>query len=87
MAHVQVPRALTALVTGMPTHVQVEAQTVQALIAALDRQWPGVATCLCSSQAHLRPHINVFVDGERATLMTPIRDASVVRVLMAVSGG
>jgi len=35
----------------------------------------------------LRPHINVFVDGEPADLATQCAEASVVHVIPAVSGG
>ena len=35
----------------------------------------------------LRPHINVFVDGERATLEAAVGVDSVVHVIPAVSGG
>lgn len=35
----------------------------------------------------IREHINVFVDGERSTLDTPLRPGAEVRVITAVSGG
>jgi molybdopterin converting factor small subunit len=35
----------------------------------------------------VRRHINIFVDGERATLDTPLRDGVKVYVLTAISGG
>ena len=34
-----------------------------------------------------KEHINVFVDGERATVATPLAPGSVVHVIPAVSGG
>ncbi len=35
----------------------------------------------------LRPHLNVFVDGERAGLATAVGPVSTVHVIPAVSGG
>jgi molybdopterin converting factor small subunit len=35
----------------------------------------------------LRPHINVYVDQERASLDTPLEAGSRVDVLAAISGG
>ena len=35
----------------------------------------------------LRPHINVYVDRERAGLETPLEPGSRVDVLAAISGG
>ncbi len=87
MAQVHLPRALTALVPGLPLRVELDAQAVQELIAKLDQRWAGLANCLCNSHMTLRPHINVYVDGERAMLSTMLHPRSVVRVLMAVSGG
>lgn len=87
MAQVFFPRALSAVVTGLPKQTECQATTVQELIAALDERWPGISGCLCGTQESLRPHVNVYVDGDRATLATPVLPASVVRVLTAVSGG
>ncbi len=87
MAQVYLPRPLAALIAGLPKQTEVEATTVQALIAALEQRWPGVTTCLCGTPDALRPHINIYVDGARATLATPVQAGSVVRVLTAVSGG
>ena len=36
-------------------------------IDALDARWPGMRDRLCDSTPAIRRHINVFVDGERAT--------------------
>jgi molybdopterin synthase sulfur carrier subunit len=87
MAQVQLPRPLARIVTGLPLQAAVEGQTVRELIDALDERWPGVSASLCGTRESLRPHIHVYVDGERATLETPVHAGSVVRVLTAVSGG
>jgi molybdopterin converting factor small subunit len=42
---------------------------------------------LCDSRPAIRRHINVFVDGERATLATVLKPGTEVYVLTAISGG
>ena len=50
----------------------VEAATVDELIGRLDERWPGMRDRLCDAGPTIREHINIFVDGERATLATPV---------------
>ena len=54
---------------------------------ALDGTVPGLRDRLVESGPRLRPHINVFVDGEPGDLASPVQAASVVHVLPAMSGG
>ena len=42
---------------------------------------------LCDTSPAIRRHINVFVDGKRATLATRLRPGDHVFVLTAISGG
>ena len=42
---------------------------------------------VCDSRPRIRRHINVFVDGERATLETPLAPGAEVIVMTAISGG
>lgn len=42
---------------------------------------------LCDSTPAIRRHLNVFVDGERATLATPLRADAGMLVTTAMSGG
>jgi molybdopterin converting factor small subunit len=42
---------------------------------------------LCDSTPRVRRHINIFVEGERATLETPLRPGSEVFIMTAISGG
>ena len=57
------------------------------MIAGLDEAWPGVADRLLETGPAIREHINVFVDGDRAALDSPVGPASVVHVIPAVAGG
>jgi sulfur-carrier protein len=87
MATVLLPASLIALFPGTAKRHEVAGESVAAVIDALDRSVPGVRDRLLESATRLRPHINVFVDGEPADLTTSVRSAAVVHVLPAVSGG
>ena len=87
MATVMLPGSLIALFPGTARKQEVEGDTVAAVIEALDRSVPGLRDRLVEAGPRLRPHINVFVDGEPGELGTPLRAAAVVHVLPAVSGG
>lgn len=87
MATVLLPRSLLALFPGVEKRNEVAGATVGELISGLDATVPGMRDRLVEAGPRLRPHINVFVDGEPADLGTAVAAASVVHVLPAVSGG
>lgn len=87
MATVLLPRSLLALFPGVEKRNEVTGTTVAAVLEALDGSVPGMRDRLVEAGPRLRPHINVFVDGEPADLGTAVRVDSVVHVLPAVSGG
>jgi sulfur-carrier protein len=87
MAHLNLPRSLVALFPDTPRHLEVEADSVEELIRALEVRWSGMWDRLCEPGPRLREHINVFVDGDRAGLQHPLTAASVVHIIPAVSGG
>jgi len=64
-----------------------EAGTVDEIVDGLDRLWPGMRDRICDTRPAIRKHINVFVDGNRATLETRIAPGAEVYVLTAISGG
>lgn len=81
------PPALLRLFPGCECEQVVSATTVGAMADALDVRWKGMRDRLCDSTPAVRRHINIFVDGERATLDTSISPGSVVFVMTAISGG
>jgi len=87
MAELHLPGTLTPLFAGLPRRLDVEAATVDDAISELERQWPGLRDRLCEPGPSLRTHIHVYVDGERATLATPLETRSRVDVIAAISGG
>jgi molybdopterin converting factor small subunit len=84
---VKLPAVLTDLFPGAPRSLEVAASDVRDLVDALDRDWPGMRDRICDSRPAIRRHMNVFVDGERATLETPLAPGAEVFVLTAISGG
>lgn len=69
----------------------VEASTVGEVLDALPAMFPGLRERLRDEHGRIREHLNVFhneeeirrLEGER----TPVRDADVIHVMPAVSGG
>jgi molybdopterin converting factor small subunit len=87
MADVHLPPTLPPLFENLPRRLDVDATTVDEVIERLNEQWPGMRGRLCEPGPVLRPHINVYVDRERASLETPLEPGSRVDVLAAISGG
>jgi sulfur-carrier protein len=84
---VVLPRLLVNLFPGSVREVAVSASTVREAIDALDARWPGMRDRLCDSRPAILRHINVFVDGERAALDTPLAPGTEVIIMTAISGG
>ena len=84
---VLLPAALVNLFPGSERRVELFASRVDEAIDALNQRWPGMRDRLCDSRPAIRRHINVFVDGERASLRTPIPAGGEVFIITAISGG
>lgn len=84
---VVLPAALVTLFPGAPSHVDLNAATVSDMLDALDSCWPGMRDRLRDSTPRIRRHINIFAEGQRATLETPLTAGTTVYVLTAMSGG
>lgn len=84
---VTLPAALLPLFPGAPREIALEAGTVDGVMNALEARWPGMRDRLCDSRPAIRRHINVFVDGGRATLATKLAPGAEVFIITAVSGG
>ena len=87
MTTVLLPRSLLALFPGVERRHEVDAGTVATVIEELEATVPGIRDRLVEAGPRLRPHINVFVDGEPGHLLTPVGSSSTVHVIPAVSGG
>jgi sulfur-carrier protein len=87
MAELHLPGTLTPLFAGLPRRLDLDAGTVDEAIAHLEERWPGLRDRLCEPGPHLRTHIHVYVDRERAKLDTRLEPHSRVDVIAAISGG
>jgi molybdopterin converting factor small subunit len=68
--------------------VQASGATVAALLADLDRQFPGIRHRMLDEQEHIRPHIRVFVNGEQTfNLQQRLAPQDVLQIIQALSGG
>jgi molybdopterin synthase sulfur carrier subunit len=87
VAEVYLPTTLLPLFPELTRRVEVDAGSVGDAIAQLDERWPGFRDRLVEAGPALRPHINVYVDKERAGLDTAVAESSRVDVIAAISGG
>lgn len=73
--------------TGAP-QVEAAGDTVAAMLADLDRAYPGIRFRMIDEQDQVRPHMRVFVNGEQVyELATELRPDDEVQILQALSGG
>jgi molybdopterin converting factor small subunit len=84
---VVLPTALIRLFSGCERELTVSATNVEEMVEALNARWPGMRDRICDSTPRVRRHINIFVEGERATLETPLSPGSEVFIMTAISGG
>ena len=87
MAALHLPSTLPSVFPGLPRHLELDAATPGEAFERLEERWPGLHDRLCDGNGELRRHIHVYVDGERATLETPLEERSRVDVVAAISGG
>ncbi|MDD2878093.1 MAG: MoaD/ThiS family protein [Acidiphilium sp.] len=87
VVRVVLPAALQLLFHQCPQETEVTAATVTEAIDALDACWPGMRHRICDERPAIRRHINIYIDGVRATLPTPLRQGGEMVIVMAISGG
>jgi molybdopterin converting factor small subunit len=62
--------------------------TLAAVLADLDRRYPGIRFRMIDEQDRIRRHIRIFVNGEQlANLSHPLRPTDEVVIVQALSGG
>ncbi|MDQ5807377.1 MAG: MoaD/ThiS family protein [Actinomycetota bacterium] len=66
---------------------ELDGATVAEVLRALERAHPALAGWVLDERGRIRPHINVFVDGERGDEGTAVPAGAPVDVLPAISGG
>jgi len=62
--------------------------TLAAVLADLDRRYPGIRFRMIDEQDRIRRHIRIFVNGEQlGDLSHPLRATDEVVIVQALSGG
>lgn len=84
---VSLPAPLVRLFPEADDKVELEARCVRSMIDELDRRWPGMKDRLCDSRPAIRKNLNIFIEGRRAKLDTPLKADMQVTILTAMSGG
>ncbi len=89
---VELPKALCSYADDKSSLVLDEScDTVGEALAALGRKSRGALDRIMDERGNLRPHVNLFVNGENIRfldgLKTPAGDGATILVLAAVSGG
>jgi molybdopterin synthase sulfur carrier subunit len=87
MAKIVLPDSLARLFPGAPRRLEVPAEDVDGALRELDRRFPGMRDRLVDGRPAIRQHIILFVNGERATLDTPLAPDDELYVMPALSGG
>jgi molybdopterin synthase sulfur carrier subunit len=68
--------------------VEASGATLAALLADLERLYPGLRFRMIDEQNKIRPHMRVFVNGEQSfDMMRPLREGDAVQIVQALSGG
>jgi molybdopterin converting factor small subunit len=84
---VLVPTMLRSYTLGA-AEVEAGGADLAALLADLDRRYPGLRFRVVDEQGRIRTHVRIFVDAEAApSLDLPLASASVVQIVGALSGG
>jgi len=84
---VRIPSPLRSY-TNQLSVVDADGNTLGALLADLDRRYPGICFRMLDEQQRVRKHMKVFVNDEAVRdLDTPITDRDEVTIMQALSGG
>jgi molybdopterin synthase sulfur carrier subunit len=68
--------------------VEASGSTLGAVLADLDRRFPGIRFRMINEQDGMRPHVRFFVDGKQVfDLSQPLHCADEVVIVQALSGG
>jgi len=89
---IELPGVLQPLAGGKPTlELAPGCATVADVMTVVASRWPGVRDRVMDERGVVRPHVNVFVDGESIKFLgglgAPVEEHSTIVIVPAVSGG
>jgi molybdopterin converting factor small subunit len=83
---VLIPSPLHSYTGGSP--VEAAGTTLAALLADLERQYPGIRFRMVDEQERIRRHMRVFVNGDQVfELSRPLGPSDEVVIVQALTGG
>ncbi|MFZ5802487.1 MAG: ubiquitin-like small modifier protein 1 [Candidatus Omnitrophota bacterium] len=87
---VRIPTPLQKL-TGQKAEVEVDAASVQQLVEALERKYPGLKERICDEKGKIRRFVNVYVNEEDIRFLnqenTALKAGDEVSIVPAIAGG
>lgn len=87
---VRIPTPLRKL-TKDQDEVTAEGGTVEAVIADLEKRYPGIRERICEDDGNLRRFVNVYLNDEDIRFMdnlaTPVKDGDELSIIPAIAGG
>jgi sulfur-carrier protein len=89
-AKVRIPAPLRKLTKEQPV-VECQGNTVDEVLADLEKQCPGIKERICDENGQIRRFINIFVNGEdirfKEGAKTVIADGAEISIIPAIAGG
>ena len=68
--------------------VEADGATFAAMLADLDRRYPGLRFLIIDEQDNMRAHMRFFVNGEQVfDIDRPLHPTDTVQIVQALSGG
>jgi molybdopterin converting factor small subunit len=84
---VRIPDPLRSY-TNQEKVVEAEGDTVAAVLADLERQFPGIRFRMVDEQDRIRKHMKVFVNDDAVReLTTAVASGDEITIMQALSGG
>jgi molybdopterin converting factor small subunit/photosystem II stability/assembly factor-like uncharacterized protein len=86
MATIHLRSPLRDLAAGRSS-VDVDGGTVGEVLGRLEGEYPRLVGWIRDEHGHIRQHVNVFLNGERAPLEASVGTGDRIHILPAISGG
>jgi molybdopterin synthase sulfur carrier subunit len=87
---VRIPTPLRKLTANNET-VVADGSDVNAILADLERQFPGIKERLCDEQGNLRRFVNVYLNDEDIRFLqgekTAVKDGDELSIIPSIAGG
>ncbi|MGH9312548.1 MAG: ubiquitin-like small modifier protein 1 [Vicinamibacterales bacterium] len=90
MAKVRIPTPLRKF-TGGTEEVTASGATIAALVADIEKRYPGIRERICEPDGKIRRFVNIYVNGDDirflSNLETAVKEADEVSIVPAIAGG